>query len=70
MMLALLQKKQKLTKETRKIISEKNKGRKKSEKEIEELRKRNAGEKNPFYGKKHSETTKNKIKETCKNIHS
>ena len=46
------------TEETRKIIAEKNRGRKKSEKEIEELRKRNVGEKNPFYGKKHTESTK------------
>ena len=54
------------TEESKRRISEKNKGREISEKEREMRRVINTGEKNPFYHKKHSEETKKKIIETSK----
>lgn len=50
--------------ETKRIISEKNSGRKASEEEKIMRSELNKGNKNPFYGKHHSEETKRKIKET------
>ena len=45
------------TDETRKIISQKNTGRKATEEEIKMRKKINSGENNPFYGKHHSKET-------------
>ena len=49
------------SKKTKEKISNSNKGRRKSEKEIIEISKRTKGNNNPMYGKKHSDETKNKI---------
>ena len=49
--------------ETKKKISEKNKGRKFSQEEREACCLRNARENNPFYGKHHSDATKQRIRE-------
>jgi hypothetical protein len=39
-----------------------NKGRKHTDEEIEKIRQSKLGEKNPFYGKKHTEETKKKMR--------
>ncbi|AUS02988.1 HNH nuclease [Vibrio phage 2.275.O._10N.286.54.E11] len=46
------------TKETKKILSEKAKGRKLSAEHIQAIKDANTGENNYFYGKKHTEETK------------
>ncbi|NBW12734.1 MAG: hypothetical protein EBR82_32385 [Caulobacteraceae bacterium] len=51
-----------MTDEVCKKISEREKGKKLSEKQLEEIRKRNRGETHPMYGKKHSEKSKNKMR--------
>lgn len=50
--------------ETKRIISEKNKGRKASDEEKKMRRRINKGKNNPFYGKTHSLDTINKIRES------
>lgn len=52
------------TEETKRIISEKNTGRKATDEERDMRSKINKGSNNPFYGKRHSDETKRKIKET------
>ena len=50
--------------ETKRVISEKNNGRKASKEERELRRRMNEGTNNPFYGKHHSDETIERIKET------
>lgn len=52
--------------ETKKKISQKNKGRKWTEKQRKKMREINLGENNPFYHREHNEETKLKIKEKNK----
>ena len=52
------------TEETKRIIAEKNTGRKATDEERDMRSKINKGSNNPFYGKHHSNETKRKIKET------
>lgn len=56
--------KKKHTEKTRKIISEKNKGKIFSEEEKRRRRISNLGENNPFYGKKHTKESLEKMQET------
>ena len=55
-----------LSEETRKKLSEANKGKQKSEETKNKLSTANKGEKNPMYGKKHSDAAKKKISEKAK----
>lgn len=52
------------TEETRKIISEKNKGKTLSEEEKRKRSLSNLGKNNPFYGKKHTKESLKKMQET------
>lgn len=53
----------KLSEDTRERMSKSHKGVKRSEKHCNNLSKALSGEKNPFYGKKHTEETKKKIRD-------
>lgn len=56
------------TKETKKKISEANKGKKRTLEQRKEMSKRAMGEKNGMYGKTHSDKVKKAVSQRCKNV--